>query len=273
MDTQTKSNLRTRRPGRTAALVLVLGAALAACGSSSKSSGPTTSAVPASSSTTPPTTTTTGVGPTTTTAPATPVTFVYPFRDLTEVRAWQRSYESGGHQPWHLDADITSTSFAAFLGYTSAGRVMSSRADASGSYVALGFRNPNGAAIVATTIHLVRVGTGADAPWEVVGDLPSSTLSLTTPALGATVASPVRVGGQVTGVDESLHVQLRSLGSSTAVADRCCIAAGGEHQPWSTQVTFERAADPLLIAVSTGGHLQAVEHFAFTAVHPTGAGG
>jgi len=258
---------RPRRLRGTAALVLVLGAALAACGSSSKPGSPTTSTLPTSTSTTASATTTSGGGTTTTTAPAPPVTFVYPFRNLAEVRAWQRSYEAGGHQPWHLDADITSTSFAAFLGYTSAGAVMSSRTDASGASVALGFRNPNGRAVVATTLRLARVGTGSDAPWEVVGDVPSSTLSLTTPVLGATVASPVRVGGRITGVDESLHVRLRSLGSSTAVADRCCIAAGGEDQPWSTQVPFGGAPDPLLITVSTGGHLRAVEHFAFTAVH------
>ena len=43
---------------------------------------------------------------------------LYPFASLADVRAWQASYESGGHQPWHRSPNLTATAFAAFLGYT-----------------------------------------------------------------------------------------------------------------------------------------------------------
>jgi len=201
--------------------------------------------------------------------------FVYPFRDLAEVGVWQRSYQSGGHQPWHLDPGLTASSFAGFLGYGQAHQVISERQDASGAHVALGFRNPNGVPVVATTVHLVRVGSGPDAPWEVVGDDPSSVLTVTMPSYGTTVSSPMRVGGLITGVDESLHVQVRQLDTATPIGDRCCIAAGGDRQPWSTDVAFAGATAPVvIIGVSTGGHLQTIEHFAFTAAYAAaGSGG
>jgi len=184
------------------------------------------------------------------------------------VRVWQRSYLVGGHQPWHLDPGVTASSFAGFLGYWDAHQVIIERQDASGAHVALGFHNPNGVPVVATTVHLVRVGSGTDAPWEVVGDDPSSVLTVTTPTYGATMSSPIRVGGLITGVDESLHVQVRQLDTATPIGNRCCIAAGGDRQPWSTDVSFAGATDPIvIISVSTGGHLQAIEHFAFTAAH------
>jgi hypothetical protein len=209
---------------------------------------------------------------TSTSTPASfPYLYVYPFRDLAQVHAWQRSYEAGGHQPWHLDPGITASSLAGFLGYATAGQVMSAREDASGAHVGLGFRNPNGVRVIATTVHLVRVGTGNDAPWEVVGDEPSSTLAVTTPTYGATVLSPMRVGGLITGVDESLHVQVHQLSTAPPIGDRCCIAAGGDRQPWSIEVVFASTDPVVVISVATGGHLQAIESFAFTAARAAGA--
>jgi len=43
---------------------------------------------------------------------------LFPFASLADVRAWQASYESGGHQSWHRSPDLTATAFAAFLGCT-----------------------------------------------------------------------------------------------------------------------------------------------------------
>jgi pimeloyl-ACP methyl ester carboxylesterase len=58
---------------------------------------------------------------------------LFPFASLADVHAWQASYQSGGHQPWHLSPNLTATAFAAFLGYTDmtevAGRAVS-RGDA-----------------------------------------------------------------------------------------------------------------------------------------------
>jgi hypothetical protein len=117
-------------------------------------------------------------------------------------------------------------------------------------------------------LHLVRIGSGSDAPWEVVGTA-DTTLTVDRPKYGATVASPLTVGGQITGVDESIRVDVRQPSSAVPIGTFCCVAAGGERQPWSARVSFRTATDPALIIVaSTGGHLQDVERFAITGIRP-----
>jgi hypothetical protein len=124
-----------------------------------------------------------------------------------------------------------------------------------------------GKAGTAAVIHLVRTGSGPDAPWEVVGTDDSRGMSLTSPAYGSRVNSPVAVGGRITGVDESIHVRvLQQSSGSTPIGDRCCLPAGGADTPWATTVGFAGARDAVLTFVaSTGGHLLAVERFSVTA--------
>ena len=112
----------------------------------------------------------------------------------------------------------------------------------------------------------MRFGTGDDAPWEVVGTTDTG-LVLETPDYGTTARSPVTVAGTITGVDESLRVQVRQASSSAPLGEACCLAGGGDNSPWRTAVAFEGATDPALtIVVSTGGHVQGVERFAITGV-------
>jgi hypothetical protein len=145
--------------------------------------------------------------------------------------------------------------------------VIKVREDATGAHVALGFHNPNDEPVTALTVHLVRVGRGSHRPWEVVGDDQSSDFTLTTPSYGATVSSPVRVGGRITGVDENIRVRVYQSSSNPAIGERCCLPAGGVSSPWSTTVAFSGATSPVLvITASTGGHLQAIERLVFTAV-------
>jgi hypothetical protein len=249
------------------ALVLV-----GSCGSKAgKSTNPTTttaSSVISTSSSAP--STSTSMVSTTTAQPAFPYLYVWPFRDLTDAQDWQRSYESGGHQPWHLDPGITAQSFAYFLGVqTDIGQVLHVTENATDAHVAMGWHNPNGVPVTAMTVHEVRIGGGDDAPWEVVGDDQTGNLTLTTPPYGTMVASPVRVGGRITGVDESIRIGVYQGSSSPGkpIGERCCLPAGGQATPWTTTVTFSGAVDRVLvITASTGGHLQGVESMAFTAV-------
>jgi hypothetical protein len=246
---------------------------VSACGSkAAKSTSPTTTLPPStvstsasavSTSTWPSTTTTTRL-------PTFPYLYVWPFRTVAEAQVWQRSYESGGHQPWHLDPGITATSFTYFLGVNAdIGQVIKVTENATGAHVALGFHNPNGVPVTAMTIHLVRISSGGDAPWEVVGADQTSAITLTTPSYGATVSSPLRVGGRITGVDESIGVGVYQLSSSpgTPIGEHCCLPAGGQSTPWTTTVSYSGATDPVLvITASTGGHLQGNEQMAFTAI-------
>jgi hypothetical protein len=222
---------------------------------------------------------TTTPAPATTTPPATSLTspsqkpspdFAYqplwPFADADEAASWQRENREGGHQPWHLDPDDTALAFTrSYLGYTNVDRVISTKVAGRESWVGVGYALPNGRKATAAVIHLAQLGTGGDAPWEVVGTR-DSTLTLDTPRYGATITSPVTVGGRITGVDENLRIQIRALDRGQ-VGKSGGIPAGGDRTPWSAKVSYDAPPGSLLtIAVATGGHVEAVERFAITGV-------
>ncbi len=192
---------------------------------------------------------------------------LYPFVTLADAQKWQASNRAGGHQPWHLDAGQTALAFTqGFLGFSEINLVTSNVVDKLGAHVGVGYRDPGGRLHTAAVLHLVRFGTDTDSPWEVVGS-DDTTFSLETPAYGSVATSPVKVGGHITGVDESIHVSVRQLSSSASIGEYCCLPAGGDNQPWSATVSFSRPADATLTLVaSTGGHLQQVERFAIQGV-------
>jgi hypothetical protein len=188
---------------------------------------------------------------------------LWPFASAADAVAWQRAADPGGHQPWHYDPGATATAFAqTYLGYTEVGRVTGVRTAGDEAWVGVG-ADP---AFPAAVLHLEQIGTGAPRPWEVVGS-EDTTVSLTTPAYGTTAHSPLTVGGLITGVDEALQVQVRTLAAAQPIGRAGPIAAGGEAQPWTATVPLASQHPGLLtVAVSTGGHRFAVERFAITAV-------
>ncbi|WP_222721929.1 hypothetical protein [Actinomadura alba] len=191
---------------------------------------------------------------------------LWPFGSVDEARAWQRSYRSGGHAPWHLSADETALAFARYLGLKGVDRVTRRAVTDGEAHIGVGYRSPEGIG-TAAVIHLVRIGDGADAPWEVVGT-DDKELSLTSPSYGATVGdSPVTVGGSITGVDESLRVAVHQRSSAAPIGVFCCVPAGGSPGRWSAKVPFQGARDSVLtVVVTTGGHVAEVERFAVTGV-------
>jgi len=194
---------------------------------------------------------------------------LWPFRTAAEVEEWQAAYAAGGTQPWHHDAEMTASLFTTqFLGFTDVDQVLASDVDGDEAYVTVGYEAEPGSGNLspAARIHLRRYGSGEEAPWEVVGTA-DTTLSLDTPSYGSTATSPLTVGGVITGVDESLRVQVRQPSSAAPLGESCCEPAGGESSPWQSTVTFTGATDPALtVVVSTGGHVQDVERFAITAL-------
>ena len=231
---------------------------------------PSAGATPTTSARTTPTPSPTPSKPTTTVGP-----FAYqalwPFSSVAGAAAWQRSYRSGGHQPWHLDPEQTALSFTTgYLGFTEVDRVVSSSVSGDEAQIGVGYQ-AEGRLAHAATLHLVRISLGLDAPWEVVGTI-DTTLTLDHPRYGATVTSPLTVGGLITGVDESIRVDVRQLSSTKPIGTFCCLPAGGERQPWSARVSFTGATgSALTVVASTGGHLQGVEAFAITGLHPAPA--
>ena len=242
------------------------GALAAGCGTAA---GPPPASHPAAPHTSAP-----ASAPATTAAPSpapTPVPSGYvplfPFGNLAAVRAWQASYASGGHQPWHLDADQTALAFTqGYLGFSQINKVAAHTVSGGDARVTVGLTLPNGQVNHAAIIHLVKFGPGKYAPWEVAGT-DDTTLTLDIPAYGGTATSPVRIGGKITGVDENLRAAVHQLGSSSPVGSYCCQPAGGQATPWSLTVPFHAASGQVItIVVHTGGHVAAVERFAVTGV-------
>ena len=230
-----------------------------ATGTSAASSGGSPSSAPATTS--PPTTP--GTPAQTTGLPAGYLP-LYPFSSLADVRAWQGSYDSGGHQPWHRSPDLTATAFAAFLGYTDVTQVASSAVSGGDAHVAVGIKLPDGTISTAAIVHLVLFGSGQYAPWEVVGT-DDRTFTVDRPAYGSTTPSPVTVGGTITGVDENIRVSVHTVSAQLPVGAYCCPPAGGTRSPWSASMTFLAAPGQVItIAAATGGHVASVERFAVT---------
>ncbi|HXX91268.1 MAG TPA: hypothetical protein VEI83_13705 [Acidimicrobiales bacterium] len=156
-----------------------------------------------------------------------------------------------------------------YLGFTEISAVVGTTTNGTGAHVSVGFHPTSSSSVTSAVVHLVRWGTGPDAPWEVVGT-DDTTFSLTIPAYGATASSPLQVGGTITGVDENISVKVRQPSSSSAIGSYCCTPAGGTGSPWSATVSYAGATDPVLtIVAATGGHIQAVERFTVTGVRFT----
>jgi Immunoglobulin-like domain of bacterial spore germination len=193
---------------------------------------------------------------------------LWPFRTQAEADAWLAT-ASEGHSPWHADAAATALAFTnGYLGFTEIDLVTSSDVRDDEAWIGVGYSVPSGQMATAAVIHLVRFGPDPDTPWEVVGTRDTA-LTLDVPSYGSSVSSPITVGGTITGVDENLRVQVRQPSSPAPIGESCCLPAGGDGLPWETTVSYAGATDPALtIVVSTGGHVQGVEIFAITGVHP-----
>jgi len=78
------------------------------------------------------------------------------------------------------------------------------------------------------------------------------------------LAGPRRaVGGVISGVDESLHVQVRQ--PAGLLGEYCCLPAGGQGSPWSVSVPVTSSQPgAVTVVVSTGGHYANIERFAIT---------
>jgi hypothetical protein len=190
---------------------------------------------------------------------------LWPFASRDEADSWLRDGAITGDAPWHADPKTTALLFAqGYLGFYEIDRTTTVTEHADEAWVGVGYTLPSGETVTTATIHLVRFGTASNAPWEVVGSLDDE-LTLTAPGYGDTVGTVIEAGGTITGVDESLHLQVRQSTQDDVLGDYCCVPAGGESRPWSA--TFSTALPQpgaLTLVVWTGGHVARVEKFAVT---------
>lgn len=252
-----------------AGITMVLGL-VAGCGDQEPEPSPTsttTPSTPATPSATSPAPTSSGPAP----GRMLPAGYLplWPFSDLEETRAWQRSFQAGGHAPWHLDAGETALAFTrGHLGFTGVDRVTSRSVNGREARIGVGYRAEGTEAATAAVIHLFRAGDGEDAPWEVVGT-DDTTLTLTTPAYGARASSPATVAGRITGVDENLQAKILRPDAEAPLGTYCCLPAGGQDTPWRLTLSYEGEPEEVsTIVVWTGGHVAEVERFAVTGIRP-----
>ncbi len=256
------------RHRRVRGIVLVtIGIALTAC-SGGGATPRSTSTTRRTSITSEARTTTTTTGPSPDAVLAPPLLPLFPFQTEAEARAWE---SAGTQQPDYRDPSATALAFARFLGYTEVDKVVSVHNDAKGAHIAVGSLVPDTSTLTtAAVVHLVRDHAGAGAPWEVVGT-DDTDFALTRPAYGATITSPLTVGGTITGVDENIKVHVQQLHANGYLGEFCCLPAGGTESPWATTMTFSPPTDPvLMVSASTGGHTGRVERFTVNAVRPPG---
>lgn len=210
-----------------------------------------------------------GGGPPAAPAIAEPVGTTYlplwPFASQDEADRWLREDAAAEQSRWHADAADTALRFARdFLGFAEMDRTTQITEEADEAWVGVGRTSPNGVPRTAATIHLARYGGAPDAPWEVVGTR-DDVLKLSAPAYGSTMGTVIEAGGTITGVDESLHLQVRQSSHDTVLGDFCCVPAGGQERPWSATVS---ASPPrpgaVTLVVWSGGHVADVERFAVT---------
>jgi hypothetical protein len=159
---------------------------------------------------------------------------------------------------------VVAVAFATqYLGFAEMNRVVRKTVTAGDAHVSVG-STIEGNTGTAAVVHLVRIGSGAGRPWEVVGTDDTAGFSLTRPPYGSTVTGTITVGGRIAGVDESIRVTARQL--SGVVGGYCCLAAGAP-APWSVRLQLRNTdPGPVTIVASTGGHIATVERFAVTGV-------
>lgn len=188
---------------------------------------------------------------------------MWPFPDQAAADNWLQQGRPAGDSLWHADPAATALRFTReYLGFTDLDRTTTVNEQPREAWVGVGQADPRGESITVATLHLARLGPTADAPWEVVGS-EDTELTLDTPAYGSPVQPILAVGGIISGVDESLHVQARQL--SGLVGESCCLPAGGQRSPWSVSVPITGTVPgAVTVVVSTGGHYANIERFAIT---------
>jgi hypothetical protein len=245
-------------------------------GGPGQGASPTAAQVPTGGPTTEPAPTAGPVSPTGSGVPAPAFGYqpLWPFPTMAAATTWQGAYRNAGVQPWHLDPGLTAVGFTTgHLGFAEVNQETSRRIVGREAWIGVGHDRLDGQLSghmdTAAVVHLARMGAGSDAPWEVVGTR-DSILSITAPAYGAHVSSPLTAGGRITGVDEALRVAVID-GSGRTLGQVSGVPAGGGNAPWSATVDYTRPAGPVLtVVVSTGGHVAEVERFAITAVRTGG---
>jgi hypothetical protein len=180
-----------------------------------------------------------------------PRTAIYPFTSAAAEQSWEAS-NGPAKQSWMLSPTSQAQLFIAdFVQEPAVALVVSSNETGKTATVTLGrtFTDAGSDHVVSvTTVHLVRFGKA----WLVTDAVdPARQLSITSPAAGTTVTSPLTVSGPQYGVDEAIQVDVRSMSGRDTIGSSAQASFGQGTPPWSTSLSFAVPQDPRGAVVAT----------------------
>lgn len=163
----------------------------------------------------------------------------FPFSNATDEAGWQQGYETGGHSPWISDPLAVAQSWVPYyLLQKHVDQVAAQQVSATTADITLG-RTITGSGVHAVVnVHLVKFHKA----WIVIGaSAPDGQLTISSPAPGSSVTSPVTVTGPGFGVDERATVEVRDAATPALLGQAQTGMFGNGTQQWSAQVGFTPA--------------------------------
>ena len=193
---------------------------------------------------TPATTPSTSTSPTIAPAPEFPASAFYPFTSAAAEVSWE-AQKGAAAQPWITDPVAEAKDFIAkFVLADGVTQVTGKQVGSKTASVTLGRTLTDASSqrqISVTTVHLQRYGKA----WLVLGATDAGGyLTVTSPASGERVTSPVTVSGPGFGNDEAVQVDVRAIGAPFLTASSGHAQFGNGVPTWSTAVAFSPPADP-----------------------------
>lgn len=174
-----------------------------------------------------------------------PADAIFPFATKGQELSWENEF-ADGHSPWASDPVAVTQSWVQYYllqhgSFRYAKQATSDSADVTVS------RSIGGTDHAVTVVHLVKYGNA----WLVTGASdPANQLSISSPAAGAGVASPLTVTGPGYGVDEQATVDVRSATTADSYGHASTGPFGNGTAQWSATVPFDATSNAGVVVVT-----------------------
>jgi hypothetical protein len=178
-----------------------------------------------------------------------PIQAIFPFTDATAEQGWQQDYDNGG-TTWEADPTQVATRWVqGYLDQPTVDHVISVADDNGDKVVTLGrvLQGEGNNLFAVTAVHLTKY----DDAWIVTGaNDPNNYMTISSPAPGSTIKTPVTVTGPGFGADEGIQLEVRDATSDTSYGT-ANLTVGNGIPEWSQGIDFNRASSPIgaLVAV------------------------
>lgn len=177
-----------------------------------------------------------------------PTGAIFPFTNATDEQGWQQDFSNGG-TTWQADPTQVATQWVQnYLDQPTVNRVISVADDNGGKVVTLGrvLQGEGNNLFAVTAVHLMPY----DKAWIVTGASdPNNYMSISSPAPGGTIITPVTVTGPGFGTDEVVQLDIRDATSATSYGT-AHFGVGNGIKEWNESVNFNRPSSPVGVLVA-----------------------